>query len=54
MSDTATADARKGWGPLAIAGGFAALLVAAAGALWAYYGTAVFYEIILAGIAMCL
>jgi CHASE3 domain sensor protein len=31
----------------------AGLLVAATLALWAHYGTAVFYEMILAGIALC-
>jgi hypothetical protein len=29
------------------------LLVGSAAALWAYYGTTVFYEMILAGIAAC-
>jgi hypothetical protein len=29
-------------------------LVAAAGVLWAHYGTAVFFELIKAGIAYCL
>lgn len=29
------------------------LLVAATGALWAHYGTAVFYQIILAGLNAC-
>ena len=29
------------------------VLIAGTLALWAYYGTAVFYEIIAAGIAMC-
>ncbi len=31
----------------------AGLLVVSAGALWTYYGTAVFYEIILAGLNAC-
>ncbi len=31
----------------------AGLLVAATGALWAHYGTAVFYETIVAGIDAC-
>ena len=31
-----------------------ALLVAGTAALWAHYGTAVFYEMIAAGIAACL
>jgi len=37
-----------------IAGAVAVLLVGATGALWAHYGTAVFYEMIVAGIAACL
>jgi hypothetical protein len=39
--------------PLLIAAGTVGVLVAAAIALWAHYGTAVFYEMILAGIAAC-
>jgi len=31
----------------------AGMLLAAAVALWAYYGSAVFYEMILAGLAAC-
>jgi hypothetical protein len=31
----------------------AAVLVATAGTLWAYFGTAVFYEMIVAGLAYC-
>lgn len=37
---------------LAAAAGFAALLAGTV-VLWAHYGTAVFYEMILAGIAAC-
>jgi hypothetical protein len=36
-----------------VAGVVAALLIATA-AMWLHYGTAVFYEIVTAGIAMCL
>jgi hypothetical protein len=36
---------------LAAAGG---MLLAGTLALWAHYGTAVFYEMILAGVALCL
>ena len=32
----------------------AGIVLAATAALWVYYGTAVFYEMILAGIAACL
>ena len=37
-----------------VAAGIAAVLIALTGVLWAHYGTAVFYEMIVAGIAMCL
>jgi len=39
--------------PLMIAAAVAGLLVAGTLALWLHYGTAVFYEIILAGWALC-
>jgi len=40
--------------PLILAAAVAAgMLVAAASALWVYYGSAVFYEMIVAGIAAC-
>ena len=39
--------------PLVIAAAVAGLLVAGTLALWLHYGTAVFYEIILAGWALC-
>ena len=53
MSEAATVATRRGWRPLAIIAGVVGILLAATTALWAYYGTAVFYEMILAGIAMC-
>jgi hypothetical protein len=40
--------------PLLIVAAVAGILFAATAVLWAYYGTAVFYEMILAGIAACL
>ncbi len=40
--------------PLAIVAAAVAMLLAGTVALWAHYGTAVFYETILAGIAACL
>ena len=40
--------------PLVIAAALAGLLVAGTLALWLHYGTAVFYEMILAGLALCL
>jgi hypothetical protein len=39
--------------PLVIAGVASALLFAGTTALWVHYGTAVFYEMILAGLALC-
>jgi len=39
---------------LIIAAGVGGLVLAATLALWLHYGTAVFYEMILAGIALCL
>ncbi|HWM83820.1 MAG TPA: hypothetical protein VNQ56_17310 [Pseudolabrys sp.] len=33
--------------------GLVGLLMAAAGSLWAYYGTAVFFEVIRTGLAAC-
>jgi hypothetical protein len=41
--------------PLVVAAGVGVmLLLAGTAALWAYYGTAVFYEMIVAGLAACL
>ena len=40
--------------PLAVVTAVVVLLLAGTVALWAHYGTAVFYETILAGIAACL
>ena len=53
MTEAATITTRRSWRPLAIGAGVAGVLIAATLALWAYYGTAVFHEMILAGIAMC-
>jgi hypothetical protein len=39
---------------LVVAAGAAGLLLASTIALWAHYGTAVFYEMIVSGIAVCL
>ncbi len=39
--------------PLALAAAVVVLLLAGTVGLWAYYGTAVFYETILAGLAAC-
>jgi hypothetical protein len=40
--------------PLMAVGVAVTMLVAAAVALWVHYGTAVFYEMIAAGVAWCL
>jgi hypothetical protein len=40
--------------PLAVVAAVVVLLLAGTVALWAHYGTAVFYETILAGLAACL
>jgi hypothetical protein len=39
---------------LIIAAGVMVALIGLTGALWAHYGTAVFYEMIVAGIALCM
>jgi hypothetical protein len=39
---------------LMIVAGVVAVLLGLTGALWAHYGTAVFYEMIVAGIALCI
>ncbi len=53
MTETAAVSIRRSWRPLAITAGVVGVLMAGTLALWAYYGTAVFYEMITAGIAMC-
>ena len=52
MPEVLTAS-RPGTRPLMIVGAGVALLVGGTLALWAHYGTAVFYEMIVAGIALC-
>jgi hypothetical protein len=54
MTDAATVTIRRNWRPLAVAAAVIGVLMAGTLALWGYYGTAVFYEMIAAGIAMCL
>jgi hypothetical protein len=39
--------------PLLVLAAIAGLLIAATLALWAHYGTAVFFEVIAAGVAAC-
>ena len=52
MPDTALEQTRFSWPIIAVAAGCGAL-IAATLALWVHYGTAVFFEIIAAGIAAC-
>ena len=49
----AVADAPLTSRPFVVLAAIAGLLVAGTLALWAHYGTAVFFEIIAAGIAAC-
>jgi hypothetical protein len=53
MSETATFSHRRNWRPLVVASAVIGLMLAGTVGLWAHYGTAVFYEMILAGIALC-
>ena len=39
---------------LLVVGAVVAVLIGLTGVLWVHYGTAVFYEMIVAGIALCL
>ena len=54
MLDSGAAPAPRSYGPLAAVAVVVVLLLAGTVALWAHYGTAVFYETILAGIAACI
>jgi hypothetical protein len=53
MPDDVAAPTPRFSRPLALVTAAVVLLVAGTLALWAHYGTAVFYETILAGIAAC-
>jgi hypothetical protein len=54
MSETIpAAPVRSSW-PFVILAAAGGILLAATVALWAHYGTTVFYEMIVAGIAACL
>jgi hypothetical protein len=54
MSNTSTSSPRFGSRPVMIgAAAVAIILVAGTAALWAHYGSAVFYEMIVAGLAAC-
>jgi hypothetical protein len=54
MADIASAAASLLTRPLALMAALAGMVLAGTLALWAHYGTAVFYEMIVAGIAACL
>jgi len=54
MSETHNASSPGGVRPLLIVAGVGVVLVLAALALWAHYGTVVFFEMFLAGMALCL
>jgi hypothetical protein len=53
MSDSTTALPTRSWRPLVIVATASGLLLAGTVALWAHYGTAVFYEMIIAGLVAC-
>ena len=53
MSETSSAVTFRLSPPLLIVAAVVGILLAGTVALWAHYGTAVFYEIIAAGIAAC-
>ena len=54
MSDTVSAPSARFSRPLVLAAAVAGVLLAGTVALWAHYGTAVCYEMIIAGMAACL
>ena len=54
MPETASATTSLVSRPLVLLCAVAAIMLAGTLALWALYGTAVFYEMIVAGIAACL
>ena len=54
MPETVSASAAMHSRPLIIIAGAVGILLAGTVVLWAHYGTAVFYEMIVAGIAACL
>jgi hypothetical protein len=53
MSDSTTAMPPRSSRLLLIIGAAVGLVLAGTVALWAHYGTAVFYEMIVAGLAAC-
>lgn len=53
MTDSASVSTRSVSRPLIATAAVAGLMFAGALALWAHYGTTVFFEMIVAGIAAC-
>jgi len=54
MSETSTSSPQTGSRPLLIGAAIVAImLIGGTVALWAHYGSAVFYEMIVAGVAAC-
>jgi hypothetical protein len=53
MSETMPAAAARSSRPLIVLAAVAGIILAATVALWAHYGTTVFYEMIVAGLAAC-
>jgi hypothetical protein len=53
MGEAAVDTSRGATRPMIVVGAVAGVLIAATMALWAHYGTAVFFEIIAAGLAAC-
>jgi hypothetical protein len=53
MSESASRSVRVASRPALLAAAAVAFLLAATVALWAHYGTAVFYEMILSGLNAC-
>jgi hypothetical protein len=53
MADTAVPLSSRMPHALAALAAIGAVLLVAAGALWAYHGTAVFFDMLAAGIAYC-
>jgi hypothetical protein len=53
MPDTASAATPPNSRPLLLVAAAVGMLLAGTVALWAHYGTAVFFEMIVAGIATC-
>jgi hypothetical protein len=54
MSEAEALTIRRSWRSFAVIAGVVGILLAGTLSLWGYYGTTVFYEMILAGIAFCL